>query len=69
MAEQNVQQLEQLYALKYDLFDRTPVLAQQNGSMIAQQMLNAVLEAIPGQTVSRPRRSAAERQTHGLRRP
>jgi 4-phytase/acid phosphatase len=52
MAEQNVQQLEQLYTLKYDLFDRTPVLAQLNGSMIAQQMLNAVLQAIPGQTVA-----------------
>jgi 4-phytase/acid phosphatase len=51
LAEQNVQQIEQLYTLKYDLFDRTPVLAQQNGSMIAQQMLNAVLEAIPGQAV------------------
>jgi 4-phytase/acid phosphatase len=52
IAEQNVQQLEQLYTLKYDLFDRTPVLAQQNGSMIAQQMLNAVQQAIPGQAVS-----------------
>jgi 4-phytase/acid phosphatase len=51
MAEPNVQELEQLYTLKYDLFDRSPVLAQQNGSMIAQQMLNAVLQAIPGQTV------------------
>ncbi len=52
IAEQNVQQLEQLYTLKYDLFDRTPVLAQQNGSMIARQMLNAVLQAIPGQSVA-----------------
>jgi 4-phytase/acid phosphatase len=51
MSELNVQQLEQLYTLKYDLFDRSPVLAQQNGSMIAQQILNAVLQAIPGQSV------------------
>ena len=50
LSESDVQQLEQLYTTKYNLFDRTPILAQQNGSTVAQQMLDAVLSAVPGQT-------------------
>jgi 4-phytase/acid phosphatase len=46
-------QLQQLYTLKYDYFDRTPILAVNKGSNIAQQMLDAVLQAA-GQTTAGP---------------
>ena len=44
--ETGVQTLEQLYTTKYGYFDRTPILAANKGSNIAQQMLDAVEEGI-----------------------
>jgi 4-phytase/acid phosphatase len=46
-----VKYLMKLYTSKYYYFDRTPILAQTNGSDIAQQMLDAI-EAGAGQQVT-----------------
>ncbi len=52
LGKAGVQALEQIYTLKYGFFERTPILAANKGSDIAQQVLDAVLagagQAVPG---------------------
>ena len=54
MTKAQMQALEQIYTTKYDYFERSPILAQTKGSNIAQQLLDAVLQAAGQRPVGGP---------------